>query len=162
RVPTSNTVASALARFCRQWPLGSPALKPAQSPTRSNSAPASVINVTSPDSTQMNSSCLACQCRWLDQAPGGRRSRFTPYCVSPAASTRRTLLVADRRVRQSLRRRRHIRRVPRSGAHLVRRVHPVSRRQFSKNERLLVAVAHSKPAVPVSANNDLQRDQTRR
>ena len=34
----------------------------------------------------MNSSPPVCQWRWLDQAPGGRRSRLTPYCVSPAAS----------------------------------------------------------------------------
>ena len=38
-------------RFWKQWPSGSPALKPAQSPARNTSSPASVTSVTSPAST---------------------------------------------------------------------------------------------------------------
>src|SRR3984957_8271531 len=37
----------------------------------------------------MNSSSAECQCRWLDQGPGARRSKFTPKSDRFAASPRR-------------------------------------------------------------------------
>ncbi len=87
RLPTSRISASLSERFCRWWPSGSPALKPAQSPALQHLlAGIGDEHHLAFDDDRRTRPRASCQWRWLDQAPGGSRQRLTPNWSSPAAS----------------------------------------------------------------------------